>query len=58
MKFASLCALLLATAAFFTSCANDDDIVSAALSQSARIHDSTLYPAYCRHPQMLVPVTK
>ena len=58
MKLASLCVLLLAAAAFFTSCANDDDIVSAGLNQSAGIHDSTLYPADYRHPQMFVPVTK
>ena len=58
MKFASLCALLLATAVYLTGCANDDDIVSAALNHSAGIHDSTLYPADCRQPQMFVPVTK
>ena len=59
MKLVPLCALLLATAALFTSCcANDDDIITAALDHSAGIHDSNLYPADCRQPQMFVPVTK
>ena len=59
MKPALLCTLLLAATAFLTSCcANDDDIISAALNHSAGINDSTLYPADCRPPQVFVPVTK
>ena len=59
MKFALLCALLLATAAVGTSCCSQgtDDIITVALDNSAGIPPSdNIFPSDCRPPQVMVPV--
>ena len=60
MKFALLCALLLATAAVGTSCcSNDEDLITVAFDNSAGIHhDDNIFPSDCRQPQMFAPVGK